>query len=149
MQIEWRSFADFSTEQLYQMLRFRQAIFVVEQACAYPDLDGLDRRAEHLLVHEGKPLVGCLRVIPYTDERRVAIGRVAVGDTARRQGLARSMMAEALARCAGAYPDYTIILTAQTYLIPFYESLGFQAISEPFDDYGLMHVEMALQRTKG
>jgi len=140
---EWLGFAELSAPLLYEMLRFRQAIFVVEQRCAYPDLDGLDQRAEHLLLRQGGALAGYLRLIPYPAEARVAIGRVAVAAEARRQGLARLLMAEAFARCAGDYPDSAITLTAQTYLVPFYESLGFRATAAPFDDYGLQHVAMA------
>src|SRR5216683_2240665 len=100
------------------MLRFRQAIFVVEQRCAYPDLDGLDQRAEHLLLRQGGALAGYLRLIPYPAENRVAIGRVAVAELRRRQGRARLLMDEALGRCARDHRDSAITLTAQTYLVP-------------------------------
>ncbi len=142
MSLEWRRFAEFSASELYELLRFRQAIFVVEQSCAYPDLDGLDQQTLHLLLRQAGELVGYLRLIPYPEEARVAIGRVAVAETARRLGLARRLMAAALARCARDYPDCAVTLSAQTYLVRFYGSLGFQTTSEPFDDYGLMHVEM-------
>jgi ElaA protein len=142
--LEWHRFDDFTAAQLYDLLRFRQAIFVVEQSCAFPDLDGLDQRANHLLAWlDGGP-VGYLRLIPYPLEARVAIGRVAVAESWRRRGLARRLMAEALARCRRDYPDCVVTLTAQTYLVPFYETLGFRPTSPPFDDYGLQHVEMAL-----
>ena len=144
LSLEWHDFAEFSAALLYDVLRFRQAIFVVEQACAYPDLDGLDERAHHLLLRPGGALAAYLRLIPYLAERRVAIGRVAVAVLLRRQGLARQMMAEALARCRRDYPDCAVTLSAQAYLVPFYESLGFRATSEPYDDYGVPHVDMAL-----
>ena len=79
-----------------------------------------------------------------SDEVRVAIGRVAVAAPSRRQGLARRMMGEALAHVRRDYPDCAVTLGAQTYLAPFYESLGFVATSAPYDDYGVPHVEMAL-----
>ena len=143
--LEWRRFDALPAARLYEVLRFRQAIFVVEQACAYPDLDGLDQRAQHLLARQGDVLAGYLRLIPYPDERRVAIGRVAVGPPWRRRGLARQLMAEALARCRRDHADCGVTLTAQTYLTPFYESLGFRTTSQPFDDYGLAHVAMTLE----
>lgn len=143
MHLEWRDFADFSADQLYELLRWRQAIFVVEQASPFPDLDGLDRRAHHLLLYtEGNELAGYLRVIPYPGEMRVAIGRVAIAMPWRRQGLARRIMAEALARCRRDYPNCPVALSAQTYLVPFYEALGFGAVSGPSVDYGIWHVEM-------
>jgi ElaA protein len=140
---EWRRFGDFSAALIYEVLAFRQAIFVVEQRCPYPDLDGLDGRANHLLPRVDGELAGYLRLIPYPDETRIAIGRVAVAAQLRRQGLARLLMAEALDRCRRDHPDCTVILSAQTYLVPFYETLGFRATSAPFDDYGVQHVDMA------
>ena len=145
--LEWYDFADFPAALLYEVLRFRQEIFVVEQASPFPDLDGLDARAHHLLLRVDRTLAGYSRLIPYPGEARVAIGRVAVAPPLRRQGLARRLMAEALARCPRDYPDHTVTLTAQTYLANFYESLGFRATSAPFDDYGLSHVDMAMKIT--
>jgi ElaA protein len=142
--LEWHDFGDLPGAELYEVLRFRQAIFVVEQASPYPDLDGHDQRAHHLLLRVDGGLAGYLRLIPHPVEARVAIGRVAVAVPLRRHGLARRLMAEALARCAYDYPDCAVTLSAQTYLAPFYENLGFHTTSPPFDDYGLSHVDMAL-----
>jgi ElaA protein len=146
--LKWYGFGDLTPGLLYELLAFRQAIFVVEQHCAYPDLDGLDQRAQHLLlrVHGelGGELGGCLRLIPFPDEARVKIGRVAVAVPLRRQGFARLLIAEALARCRRDYPDFAVALTGQTYLAPFYESFGFAVTSAPYDDYGLSHVDMIL-----
>src|SRR5438270_12623012 len=131
--LEWYGFGDLTPELLYEVLRFRQAIFVVEQSCAYPDLDGLDQRAQHLLLRVDGDLAGCLRLIPFPDETRVKIGRVAVALSQRRRGFARLLMAEALARCRRNYPHLAVALTGQTYLAPFYESLGFAVTSAPYD----------------
>ncbi|HLY46592.1 MAG TPA: GNAT family N-acetyltransferase [Stellaceae bacterium] len=143
--LEWRGFADLSAALLYEVLRFRQAIFVVEQASPYPDLDGLDQAAQHLLLRIDDGLAGYLRLIPCRAEARVAIGRVAVAAEMRRRGIARRLMAEALARCRNQHPGHAIVLTAQTYLAPFYEEFGFRATGTPYDDYGLSHVAMALE----
>ena len=145
IRLEWLGFADFAAALLYELLRFRQAIFVVEQRCAYPDLDELDQRAQQLLLWTGDALAGCLRLISFPDENRVAIGRVAVSEPLRGRGFARMLMAEALARCRRDYRNCTVTLSGQTYLVPFYESLGFAATSAPFDDYGLTHVHMTLR----
>ena len=141
----WYGFADFSAALLYELLQFRQAIFVVEQSCAYPDLDGLDRHAQHLLLRSDGALAGCLRLIPFPEERRIKIGRVAVAEAARGRGLARQMMIEALARCGRDYSGHAVTLSGQTYLGPFYESLGFVVTSPPYDDYGIPHVDMTLR----
>lgn len=142
--LEWLGFDEFSAARLYEMLRFRQAIFVVEQASPFPDLDGLDQRACHLLLHLGGTLAGYARLIPDPAENRVAIGRVAVAAFWRRQGFGRLIMREALARCRRDYPAFPIALSAQSPLVPFYRSFGFRAVSTPVMDYGIPHVEMAL-----
>jgi ElaA protein len=139
--LEWYRFGDFSAALLYEVLRFRQAIFVVEQASLFPDLDGQDERAHHSLLRVDGALAGYSRLIPYPEKARAAIGRVAVVAKLRRQGLARRLMVEALDRCRRDYPDCTVTFTA---LAPLYENLGFRPTSPPFDDYGVPHVEMAL-----
>jgi ElaA protein len=145
MRLEWLGFAGFSAALLYQVLRFRQAIFVVEQRCAYPDLDGFDQRARHLLLWSGDVLAGYLRLIPFAAEARVTIGRVAVAPEFRRCGFARRLMQEALIACERDYPAQAVTLSAQTYLVRFYVSLGFGAMSLPYDDYGVPHIDMALR----
>jgi ElaA protein len=147
--LDWYGFGELTPALLYEVLQFRQAIFVVEQSCAYPDLDGLDQLAWHLLLRVGDALAGCLRLIPFPDERKVKIGRVAIGETERGKGLARHMMREALARCRRDYPDHTVTLSGQTYLAPFYESLGFVVTSPPYDDYGIPHLDMVLATNSG
>jgi ElaA protein len=137
--LEWQRFDDFSTEGLYELLRFRQAIFVVEQRSPYPDIDGLDREAAHLLLCVDGRLGGCLRLLPPPGLR---IGRVAVGAEWRRQGLGRRLMAAALARCDARHPGQPVSLTAQLPLVGFYGGLGFVPISQPFDDFGVAHLHM-------
>ena len=143
--LEWRDFDEFSGAQLYDILRFRQAIFVVEQGSPYADLDGRDEHAHHLLLRNDRALAGYLRLIPHQAERRVTIGRVAVGAAWRGRGLARALMDAALSRCQREYPDYAVTLSAQEYLVPFYRRLGFVPTSAPYDDYGVPHVDMRLE----
>ncbi|MGE5268740.1 MAG: GNAT family N-acetyltransferase [Thiohalocapsa sp.] len=145
VQLLWRHFSDFSAGELYEMLRFRQAIFVVEQASPYPDLDGLDQSAHHLLLQIDATLAGYLRLIPALGEKRVTVGRVAVARAHRRHGLARLMVKEALVRCRRYCAHGTVALSAQIYLLPFYESLGFHPTSAPYDDYGVAHIDMTLR----
>jgi ElaA protein len=142
--LQWHDFANLSAPLLYEVLRFRQAIFVVEQACAYPDLDGIDQRAHHLLLRVDAALAGYLRLIPYAEEDRIAIGRVAVAPSHRGHGRARLLMAEALSRCRHDYPGRDVTLGAQTYLAAFYASLGFRPMSKVYDDYGVPHIDMRL-----
>jgi ElaA protein len=139
---EWQRFEQLSKDSLYQMLRFRQSIFVVEQRSPYPDLDGLDQDAWHLLLRVDRNLAGYLRLAPAP----LRIGRVAVAAGLRRLGLGRRMIGEALQFCRERYAEQEIILAAQLDLMPFYRGFGFSATSEPYDDFGVPHVEMKINR---
>jgi ElaA protein len=139
--LAWHRFDEISAPLLYDILRFRQAIFVVEQASPYEDLDGRDQTAEHLLARIDGALAGYLRVIP--EAGRIRIGRVAVSLAYRRHGLARRMMEAAFAK----HPGVTVAISAQTYLAPFYATLGFTPASAEYDDTGVPHIDMV--RTTG
>ncbi|MBO0738986.1 MAG: GNAT family N-acetyltransferase [Alphaproteobacteria bacterium] len=138
---KWQRFEALTAGELYALLRFRQAIFVVEQRSPYADLDGLDEEAWHLLLQAEGALAGYLRLIPAP----LRIGRVAVAAPLRRHGLGRRLMGEALSYCRGHYPGGPVALTAQAHLLPFYQSFGFEPTGEPFDDFGLTHVDMTLR----
>jgi ElaA protein len=144
--MEWRLFGDLSGRELYELLRFRQNIFVVEQHSPYPDLDCLDQSAWHLVVRVAGALAGYLRLMPITGPPSlVRIGRVAVLSHQRRHGIGRAIMEEALLFCRKCYAGQPIALAAQLPLAPFYQSFGFSATSAPYDDFGVEHVEMALR----
>lgn len=136
--IEWQCFEQFSPVALYEALRFRQSIFVVEQSSPYPDLDGLDQDGWHLLLRAEGELAGYLRLL----RQPLRIGRVAVAAPLRRRGLGSALIGEALRFCRDRFPLRQIVLAAQLDLAPFYRRFGFAAISEPYDDFGVMHVEM-------
>ena len=144
---EWQRFEQLSTGALYEILRFRQCIFVVEQGSPYPDLDGLDHSAWHQLLRVEGELAGYLRLVP--TRPLIRIGRVAVATPFRGGGLGRRLMEEALSFCCERYPALDIVLAAQVDLAPFYESWGFAVISEPYDDFGVIHVEMAMREVHG
>jgi ElaA protein len=137
---DWLFWAELTAPQLYELLRFRQGIFVVEQVSPYPDLDGHDAHSQHLLVRRGGELIGYLRLI--APDPLVHIGRVAVKTEDRGHGMARAMMEAALQRAAEVYPHRDVALSAQTYLEPFYQSFGFATVSAPYDDYGVPHIDM-------
>ena len=142
IEMEWQRFDALTTDALYDLLRFRQSIFVVEQRSPFPDLDGLDQGAWHLLLRADGALAGCARLIPSP----LRIGRVAIVAALRRHGLGRRLMNEALRFCNEHYPGLPVALTAQAYLVAFYRGFGFEPSGEPFDDFGLTHVDMELRR---
>jgi ElaA protein len=141
--MEWRRFDELAPPLFYRILQFRQAIFVVEQNSAYPDLDGLDQAAHHLLLWLAGELAGYLRLVPPGERGGcVKIGRVAVAPSCRGRGFARLLMAEALRLAAEAYAGCDICLSAQAHLAPFYARLGFVPVSEPYDDFAVPHIDM-------
>jgi len=139
--MQWRRFEALTLDELYELLRFRQSIFVVEQCSPFPDLDGLDQEGWHLLLRAERALAGYLRLIPSP----LRIGRVAVAAPQRRQGLGRKLMEEALSHCREHYPGQLVALTAQMRLVPLYRGFGFEPVGEPFDDFGLTHIDMQLR----
>jgi ElaA protein len=127
----------------YDVWRLRQQVFVVEQDCPYPDLDGrdLEESTRHVVLLDGDGreghVVGTLRVLD--DGGWARIGRVVVAPTVRGRGLAAVMMDEAMALCG----DREVRLDAQTGLTAFYEGYGFVVTGPEFDEDGIMHVPMA------
>ena len=149
VELTWQDWADLSTAQLYQLLRFRQEIFVVEQTSPYPDLDGRDHDARHLTLRRAGTLIGYLRLIaPNEEEHRplVRIGRVSIAPDERGNGHARIMMEEALRLAAALHPDCDIEIGAQSYLEDFYRGFGFEPSSSPYDDFGVPHIDLVLRR---
>jgi ElaA protein len=144
---QWLRFQDFRPDELYAALQLREAVFVVEQQCAYPDADGRDPHAWHLLGWlngpSGRRLVAYARVfepgIRYTEG---SIGRVATAQEVRRCGFGKALMAEALRRLEGLAPRQTVKLAAQRYLEGFYSSFGFRTVSDPYEEDGIIHVDM-------
>lgn len=132
-------FDDLAPRTAYELWRLRQQVFVVEQDCPYPDLDGrdLEEATRHVLLLEDDAVVGCLRVLE--DGVALRIGRVVVAPAARGRGLAALMMDEAMAACG----DREVRLDAQTGLTAFYASYGFEVTGPEFDEDGVMHVPMA------
>ena len=123
----------------YDVWRLRQQVFVVEQDCPYPDLDGrdLEQATRHVvLLDDDGSVLGTLRVLDDGDAAR--IGRVVVAPAARGRGLAALMMDEAMALCGGR----EVRLDAQTGLTGFYEAYGFEVTGPEFDEDGIMHVPM-------
>ena len=121
----------------YDVWRLRQQVFVVEQDCPYPDLDGrdLEEATRHVvLLDDDGSVLGTLRVLDDGDAAR--IGRVVVAPAARGRGLAALMMDEAMAVCGGR----EVRLDAQTGLTGFYEAYGFEVTGPEFDEDGIMHV---------
>ena len=141
----WRHFAFFSGPEWHRVLNLRTAIFVVEQECPYQEVDQKDTDSWHLELSHHSALIGTLRVLPPgLSYKECSIGRVAVHAEFRRRGLARELMKLALTFCDSRWP--AVRLSAQTYLQPFYESLGFMATGAPYLEDNIPHIEMLRAR---
>lgn len=143
MRIIIKAFHELTAEELYQILKLRADVFVVEQECIYPDCDGKDRNAYHLYVEKNGIIQGYLRILEKGQTfDTVAIGRVVVRSESRGSGLARHMMKKALVFAADYLHERVVKIAAQEYLTEFYASLGFERISEPYLEDGIPHVDM-------
>ncbi|MEL0628955.1 GNAT family N-acetyltransferase [Psychromonas aquatilis] len=142
---EIKFFSELSALRLYQILKLRQDVFVLEQTCLYPDLDNLDQQSVHLMLvdQEDDLVVGYCRILAagvvYPE---VAIGRVVVSELARKQGLARKLMLKAMDFIKQEMQVDAITISAQVHLQSFYQSLGFKPVSAPYDEDGIEHIKM-------
>ena len=143
MQWEIKAFDQLSLQELYTILTMRTNVFVVEQACPYPELDGKDPNCLHLLGTINGELVAYLRILPAGlryDE--VSIGRVVVKPSHRGKGLGRLMMEQAIYCITNEWKESQIKIGAQAYLEKFYQSLGFEPVSEVYLEDDIPHLDM-------
>lgn len=142
--LSWHAWAALSPDVLHDFLRLRSDIFVVEQNCAYPDIDGVDPLCEHLCMRDStSQLLAYLRLVPPgVKASQPAIGRLVVASSARGAGLGRLAMLEGIRRCSEVYPGQDVFLSGQHHLEPFYASLGFVTFTEPYLEDGIQHVNM-------
>src|SRR6202521_2685738 len=136
---QWSRFSELTASDLYAVVRLREAVFIVEQNCPYPDADGRDPRAWHLLGWQQGPseksLIAYARVfepgVRYTEG---SIGRVVTAQEVRGTGIGRRLMAEALRRLEALAPGEKIKLAAQHRLEEFYGGFGFTTVSAPYEE---------------
>ena len=138
-----KHYSELALDELYELLRVRVAVFVVEQDCPYQEIDGKDRDAYHVFFRDSHGIEGCCRVFPDPDRPGKAwIGRVVT--LLRRQGLATRLLTTAIRVARDALHAKHISLEAQTYAKPLYEKVGFRQVSEPFLEDGIPHIQMRL-----
>lgn len=139
--VDVRRMESFSAVELYAVLKLRVDVFVVEQACPYPELDGKDADALHLrLLIDGETAAYARLWRPENGAPR--IGRVLVSPDHRGKRLGEALMQEAIRACEAHFPGMPIELSAQSYLLQFYRSLGFSPASEEYVEDGIPHIDM-------
>jgi ElaA protein len=144
---QWSRFSELTAADLYSVVRLREAVFIVEQNCPYPDSDGRDPSAWHLLGWSqrstGRVLVAYARIFePGVRYDEASIGRVVTAPEVRGTGKGRALMAEALRRIDSLMPGQPIRIAAQRRLEDFYLGLGFKTVSDPYEEDGIIHVDM-------
>jgi len=151
MQIKWLDlgFEELSNRQLFDIVRLRQSVFIIEQECPYPDLDEKDLIAQHLLAYDGDRLVAYTRLLnrSISFEGALSIGRVVVAPSHRGQGLSYQLMARSIERCYELYGNHAIVIGAQAHLERMYAQLGFKVCSDGYLEDGIPHLDMRLEQS--
>lgn len=143
MEIKVKAFSEFDLEELYNVLRLRSEVFVVEQNCVYQDIDGKDEKALHILGYEKGQLVAytrCFKPGYYFEE--ASIGRVIVKENFRKYGFGHDILKASIETIKSRYNTNKIKLSAQQYLTRFYESHGFVQTGDGYLEDGIPHIAM-------
>lgn len=142
-QLNCLSFEALSNTQLYQILRARQEVFIIEQDCNYLDCDGRDILSEHLWISENNELAAYARLLPPgVAYEGSSIGRVLTTKPYRGKGLGKQLMEQAIQLLENQYPQSAIYISAQQYLEKFYSDLGFVSTGVTYLEDDIPHVKM-------
>ena len=138
-----KTFSELDTEDLYQILRLRSEVFVVEQDCVYQDIDNKDQNAIHLYFKENDEIVAYTRIFNAGHYyENPCIGRVVVSKKNRGKDLGKKIMIDSIEYIKQNIKAEKIELSAQKYLDKFYKDLGFYKIGEDYLEDGIPHQRM-------
>ncbi|WP_018479009.1 GNAT family N-acetyltransferase [Pontibacter roseus] len=143
-----KAFQELTPYELYDMLRLRSEVFVVEQNCVFPDMDDKDQQCHHILFYnEENVLVAVSRLVPaeiaYPD--MMSIGRIVTSQLVRGTGVGKQLVQMSIDECYRLFGKGPIRIGAQLYAKKFYESFGFVQSSEVYDEDGIDHIKMEMQ----
>ena len=142
-----KKFNELNTEELYKILGLRSEVFVVEQDCVYLDCDNKDFKSYHLFLKDNDEIVAYLRVLEKgVSYDEISIGRVLVKESYRGKGISREMMIKAIDFIESDLKEDTIKIQAQAYLVDFYSSLGFKAVSKEYLEDNIPHIDMIYKK---
>lgn len=145
LKLTWsvKTFEELTNEELYQLLRLRSEVFVVEQGCNYMDMDNKDHKCTHLLGWKDGSLMAYSRIVPPgVFYQSPSIGRIVVSGKGRRMGLGIELLNFSIAQTETLYGKTVIQIGAQLYLEKFYESFGFMRTSEIYLEDRIEHIQM-------
>ncbi len=138
-----KAFGDLTPQQMYEMLRLRSEVFVVEQNCVFLDMDNRDQDCYHLLLYKDNVLEACARLVPpgvsYT---QMSIGRIITSPAMRGTGLGKQLVSIAIQECYNLFGEGPIKIGAQLYAKGFYEWFGFVQTGDVYDEDGIDHIHM-------
>lgn len=138
-----KTFDELSNKELYEIIRARTEVFVVEQNCPYQELDNLDSLCCHVYFKENGVISAYLRIVPPGVRfREVSLGRIFTASSFRGKGLGLKIVEKGIKSAEKIYGKCPIRIAAQTYARGFYEQLGFVKASDEFDEDGIVHIEM-------
>ena len=144
MNLVIKTFDELTTKELYEILKARAEIFVVEQNCVYQDLDGIDYQSLHVFYEEDGKVLAYLRAFAKDNEAdTVQMGRVLTIEHGK--GLGGKLLRDGIAQIKERMNPQRIYIEAQCYAIGFYEKEGFRVCSEEFLEDGIPHVQMILE----
>ncbi|MFV8225356.1 GNAT family N-acetyltransferase [Christiangramia aquimixticola] len=143
LKIEVKKFSELSLAELYDILQLRSEVFVVEQDCVYQDIDGKDAEALHVIGWKNNKIVAYTRCFkPGYYFEQASIGRVIVKQSERKFGYGHDIMKASAQAIEQHYNTTNIKLSAQQYLIKFYESHGYRTVGEGYLEDGIPHIGM-------
>jgi ElaA protein len=145
MPIEWKKyhFHELPRELLYEILRIRQEVFILEQHCFYLDADGLDREAIHLCGFDGQKLMAYARLLPPGQVYpQPSFGRVLILPQYRGRGLGKALTHSLIRLSEAEFGRADLCISAQAYLKDFYREFGFRTRGEEYLDAGIPHIKM-------
>jgi ElaA protein len=143
MEFSLLTFKQLSTGQLYNIYKLRSKVFIVEQNCAYQDVDDKDPEALHYMMFDDLNLAGYCRIFaPGVVYKDCVIGRVVVEPDYRGKELGKQLMLNSIKECEQLFGKTDIVISAQTYLLKFYNQLGFKQEGEGYLEDDIPHIKM-------
>ena len=138
-----KKFGELMLDELYDILKLRTDIFVVEQNCPYSELDNKDKESIHIFYRDSGEITAYLRIIPkFLSYDSVSMGRICVKKEFRDKKLGRERVKDAINYIEKEMNEYIITIGAQEYLKDFYASFDFKPVSEVYDEDGISHLDM-------
>jgi ElaA protein len=147
--VNWqiKKFEELNVEEIYEILRIRNEVFIVEQECAYQDCDGKDKSSYHLFLKDNNKIIAYVRILEKgVSYDETSIGRVLVHKDYRRKGISKELMLKAISFIELNLNETEIKIQAQAYLINFYKSLGFREVSSEYLEDNIPHIDMLYKK---